>query len=69
MENKKLLEAVCVCIGILFLFVGLWDYLDSSRINIYVILSSIVIGVITSYIVAHKNIFKSTLISIAFYRV
>ena len=66
MENKKLLEAVCVCIGILFLFVGLWDYLDSSRINIYVILSSIVIGAITSYIVAHKNIFKSKLISMAF---
>lgn len=66
MDNKKFLEKAFLCLGVLFLFVGLWNFIDFSLINEYVILIAIAICSVISYVVAHKNKFNSQRISTAF---
>lgn len=66
MENKKTLEKILFCVGTIFLFIGLWSFIDFSFMSANMILSIVAILSIGTYFVADKNLFKSKLISNVF---
>lgn len=66
MGNKKLIEKILFCLGILFLFVGLWRVVDFRFFNKYILIASTIILTIPSYFIAKKDLFNSKTISSAF---
>ena len=66
MENKTFFEKFFLCLGIIFLFIGLWNFIDFSHINKYFILSIIILLAIIFYIGANKRKNSSRRISLAF---
>lgn len=66
MESNKTLERILLCVGTIFLFVGLWSFIDLSFINEYMVLVIATIFSIGLYFVAAKDFFCSKLISNVF---
>lgn len=66
MENKKLIEKILFCLGMMLLFIGLWQYIDFSLINKYTILGASIVASIVTYFIAKRDLFRSSSISNVF---
>lgn len=66
MENKKITEKILFCLGILLLFIGLWNFIDFDFINKYTLLGLVVVSAVATYFTASKDLFKSKTISNVF---
>lgn len=66
MENKKITEKILFCLGILLLFIGLWNFIDFDFINKYTLLGFVVASSVATYFTAKRDSFNSKTISDVF---